>query len=153
MSSPKNSITSHSSYLWSEAIVCFCLLSNPFRAASGPRLQTKGSVAPARSDETKPGFETLGSPPSASLFHYEASEGNEKTRATNAHLIAAGDSPSAARVRGAGGPRGHPRASPRARAGSPWPGRPASPASRRSPAVETASAAKASPRRRERPRD
>lgn len=53
MSSQKNPIISHSSYLWCKAIVCFCLLSNPFPIASCPRLQTKGSVAPARSDKTE----------------------------------------------------------------------------------------------------
>lgn len=64
MSSQKNPITSHSSYLWSKAIVCFCLLSNPFPIASCPRLQTKGSMAPARSDETA-GSETLAGPGSS----------------------------------------------------------------------------------------
>jgi len=66
MSSSKNSITSHSSSLWSGAIVCFCFLSNPFWAASCPRLQTKGSAAPARSDKTEPG---LGSPAPRPQLH------------------------------------------------------------------------------------
>lgn len=107
MSSPKNSITSHSSYLWREAIVCFCLLSNPFSIASCPRLQTKGSVAPARSDETEAGFEHP-APSSAPLFNYKASKGNQRTRAlaVSTRLLTA--SPPVAPVT-AGGTGGTPR--------------------------------------------
>lgn len=118
MSSPKHSITSHSSYLWREPIVCFCLLSNPFSFASCPRLQTKGSVAPARSDETAPCCEPRRCPRLCSVIikRMKETKGHARSPQTPPHQQV----PEAPSGHVAPSAQDHPGASLCTRAPAPW---------------------------------
>lgn len=108
MSSPKNPITSHSSHL--RARLCLLLSPiKPFYTASCPRLQTKGSAAPARSDETEPGFESPAWPQPCPLLSSTAKQGRAQLPPPGSSLLP-GPPMALPRVRVPGALQGHPPA-------------------------------------------